>query len=73
MIARVWRGWVRTADRDTYAAYVMSMRGHPDALAVVGAWTQGWYWYLLLALALIYLPVLFPDGRLLSRRWLNNG
>ena len=22
MIARVWRGWVRTADRDTYAAYV---------------------------------------------------
>ena len=22
MIARVWRGWVRTEDRDVYAAYV---------------------------------------------------
>jgi hypothetical protein len=55
---------------DTYAAYVMVTRGHPDALAVVGAWTGSWYWYPLLALVLIYLPLLFPDGRLLSRRWL---
>ncbi|HEX2741574.1 MAG TPA: hypothetical protein VHM69_14110 [Rubrobacter sp.] len=55
---------------DSYAAYVMTTRGHPDALAIVGAWAQGWYWYLLLALALIYLPLLFPDGRLPSRRWL---
>jgi hypothetical protein len=53
-----------------YAAYVMATRGQPDALAVFGAWTQNWYWYLLLALALIYLPLLFPDGRLPSRRWL---
>jgi hypothetical protein len=55
---------------DSYAAYVMTTRGHPDALAVAGAWVQSWYWFLLLALALIYLPVLFPDGRLPSRRWL---
>ena len=55
---------------DAYAAYVMTTRGRPDALAVVGAWVQGWYWYLLLSLALIYLPLLFPDGRLPSRRWL---
>jgi hypothetical protein len=55
---------------DNYAAYVMVTRGHPDALAVVSAWTGSWYWYLLLALALVYLPLLFPDGRLLSRRWL---
>jgi hypothetical protein len=54
----------------TYATYVMVTRGHPDALAVVGAWTFNWFWYLFLALALIYLPMLFPDGRLLSRRWL---
>jgi hypothetical protein len=53
-----------------YAAYVMATRGQPDALAVVGAWVGNWYWYLLLALAVIYLPLLFPDGRLLSRRWL---
>jgi hypothetical protein len=55
---------------DAYAAYVMTTRGRPDALAVVGAWVQGWSWYLLLSLALIYLPLLFPDGRLPSRRWL---
>jgi hypothetical protein len=54
----------------TYAAYVMTTRGQPDALAVFGAWTQAWYWYLLIALAFVYLPLLFPDGRLLSRRWL---
>ena len=55
---------------DAYAAYVMTSRGRPDALAVVGAWTQGWFWYPLLSLAMVYLPLLFPDGRLPSRRWL---
>jgi len=55
---------------DAYAAYVMTTRDHPDVLAVVGAWTQSWYWYLLLSLVVVYLPLLFPDGRLLSRRWL---
>jgi hypothetical protein len=55
---------------DAYAAYVMVTRSQPDALAVVGAWTGSWYWYLATALALVYLPLLFPDGRLPSRRWL---
>jgi hypothetical protein len=55
---------------DSYAAYVMVTHGQPDALAVAGAWTGSWYWLLLLALVLIYLPLLFPDGRLPSRRWL---
>ncbi len=54
----------------TYATYVMLTRGQADALAVFGAWTFSWFWYLFLALALIYLPMLFPDGRLPSRRWL---
>src|SRR5215212_5966688 len=53
-----------------YAAYVMLTRGRPDVFAVFGAWTANCYWFLMLALALIYLPLLFPDGRLLSRRWL---
>jgi hypothetical protein len=53
----------------TYAAYVMATRGQPDALAVFGAWTFNWYWYLLLALTLIYVPLFFPDGRLPSPRW----
>ena len=53
-----------------YATYVMVTRGEPDALAVFGAWAANCYWFVMLALALIYLPMLFPDGRLLSRRWL---
>jgi hypothetical protein len=55
---------------DSYAAYVMSIRARPDALAVLGAWAQSWYWFLLTSLSFVYLPMLFPDGRLLSRRWL---
>jgi signal transduction histidine kinase len=55
---------------DAYAAYVMTTRGEPNALAVAGAWIQSWYWLLLLGLAFVYLPLLFPDGRLPSRRWL---
>jgi hypothetical protein len=55
---------------DSYAAYIMVTRGRPDALAVVCAWVGGWYWFFTLALALVYLPLFFPDGRLPSRRWL---
>ncbi len=28
---------------DAYAAYMMTTRGRPDALAVMGAWVQSWY------------------------------
>jgi hypothetical protein len=72
-------GWIMSANAlivgifpacESYAAYVMSTSGHPDVLAVVGVWANSWYWYLLLALTFIYLPLLFPDGRLPSRRWL---
>src|SRR5215207_253127 len=54
----------------TYAAYVMTTRDQPDVLTVVGAWVQTWYWWLVIVLAIIYLPLLFPDVRLPSRRWL---
>ena len=53
-----------------YATYVMATRGRPNTLAVFGAWAGNWYWFVMLSLALIYLPMLFPDGRLISRRWL---
>ena len=55
---------------ESYAAYVMTTTGRPDLLAVVGAWANGWYWFLFIVLAFIYLPLYFPDGRLPSRRWL---
>jgi hypothetical protein len=53
-----------------YAGYVVATRGRPNALAVFGAWCANWYWFVMLALALIFLPMLFPNGRLISRRWL---
>ena len=55
---------------ESYAAYVMTARGRADALAVFGAWVNTWYWFVLLALVFVYLPLLFPDGRLPSRRWI---
>jgi hypothetical protein len=61
---------VPVAAGETYAAYVMTTRGEPDWLAVVGVWANSWYWFMCIALALIFLPLLFPDGRLPSRRWL---
>jgi hypothetical protein len=53
-----------------YATYVALTRAQPDALAVFGAWIFNCFWFALLALTFVYLPLLFPDGRLLSRRWL---
>ena len=55
---------------EAYTAYVMTTRGSPDPLAVFGAWANNIYWAPLLALSLIYLPLLFPNGRLPSPRWL---
>jgi hypothetical protein len=49
--------------------HVIATRGRPYALAVFGAWVANCYRFLMLALAGIYLPLLFPDRRLLSRRW----
>jgi hypothetical protein len=60
---------VPVAASETYAAYVMTTRGQPDALSVAGAWANSWYWFMFIALAFVYLPLYFPDGRLPSRRW----
>ncbi|CAN5893049.1 hypothetical protein BH23ACT5_BH23ACT5_17310 [soil metagenome] len=54
---------------ETYAAWVMDRRGVPDPIAILGFWLNSWAWFPLLALFLVYLPLVFPDGRLLSPRW----
>ncbi len=61
---------VLAAALEMYAAYAMTTRGRPDWLATFGVWVNSWYWLLFLGLVLVYLPLLFPDGRLPSRRWL---
>jgi hypothetical protein len=33
------------------------------------AWTADWWWHVWLVTAVLMLPLVFPNGRLLSRRW----
>jgi hypothetical protein len=58
-------GWPATE----YAARANLAR--PDALpgAVLAAWFTSWFWYSTLGLLLVFTPLLFPTGRLLSARW----
>jgi hypothetical protein len=48
------------------AAYV-HRAGRPGAVAM--AWVDGWIWFVWLTLSGMILPLVFPTGRLLSRRW----
>jgi signal transduction histidine kinase len=54
---------------DAYAAWVLTNDRPADVITHLGAWLQSWYWFALLGLIFVYLPLLFPDGRLPSRRW----
>jgi hypothetical protein len=51
--------------------YARANLGRPDAWpgAVLAAWITSWYWYPTYALVLVFTPLLFPTGRLLSARW----
>jgi signal transduction histidine kinase len=70
-------GWVATvggfctslsAFAGSYAAYSVS---HGDVLPAgdFSIWLRGWIWYPASILLFGLIPALFPDGRLLSRRW----
>jgi hypothetical protein len=52
-----------------YAIYALATRPGSLPGAILAAWYGSWPWYLVLALALIFTPLLFPTGRLLSSRW----
>lgn len=60
-------GWTGLALQYTRYALVT----HPGSLpgAHVVAWLNVWTWIPVMMLALLFLPLLFPDGRLPSRRW----
>jgi hypothetical protein len=52
-----------------YATYALFT--NPGSLpgGTFAAWLQTWPWDPILALAAVYLPLVFPNGRLLSPRW----
>jgi hypothetical protein len=52
-----------------YAEYAYVTRPGWLPGAVVAAWIANWYWFPLLGLILVFTPLLFPTGRLLSARW----
>jgi hypothetical protein len=52
-----------------YAAHANLGRPGAPPGAVLAAWYTSWYWYLTLALVLVFPLLLFPTGRLLSARW----
>ncbi len=57
------------APLESYASWRMSTAGTPDALATLGAWLNSWYFLADLAGLVVFIPLLYPDGRLLSRIW----
>ena len=52
-----------------YATYAYATRPGPLPGATLVAWYGSWPWWLVLALTLVFTPLLFPTGRLLSPRW----
>jgi hypothetical protein len=52
-----------------YATYVSRTRPGSPPGVVLAAWYTSWWWYPTLVLVLVFTPLLFPNGRLLSSRW----
>ena len=54
---------------ETYGRYAYETRPGSLPGAIVAVWFAWSSWYPTVALAVVYIPLLFPTGRLLSLRW----
>jgi hypothetical protein len=52
-----------------YAEFWLASGFGPDSLGETAAWLSSWLWFLLVYVPMSFLLLLFPDGRLPSRRW----
>jgi hypothetical protein len=52
-----------------YAAYAARTRSGSLPGVVLAAWYASWWWYPTLVGVLVFTPLVFPTGRLLSTRW----
>jgi hypothetical protein len=52
-----------------YAAYASRTRPGSPPGVILAAWYSSWWWYPTLAGVLVFTPLVFPTGRLLSARW----
>lgn len=51
------------------SAYSLLVRPHALPGGVFASWVETWTWVPAFGLAIVVLPLVFPDGNLLSRRW----
>lgn len=54
---------------ETWAGHQVRATGAPGPVGMAGLWANAWSWYVVLVLGFTVLPLVFPDGRLPSRRW----
>jgi signal transduction histidine kinase len=52
-----------------YAVYTLWVQPGSLPGGLAAAWLQNWIWVVLSGLLVVFLPFVFPTGRLLSRRW----
>ncbi len=54
---------------DDLATYQYLTVGGVSGFGLAGAWLNSWYWFPFMSLFVIWIPLLYPDGRFASRRW----